>query len=1215
MSFGPEMRLKHLQLQGYKTFATKTEFLFRSGITAIIGPNGSGKSNIIDAIRWVLGEQSYSALRGKRTEDMIFSGSQGRARAGMAEVILTLDNSDGWLPVEFSEVTISRRAFRDSQNEYRVNGSRVRLRDISELLSQSGLSRRTYTVIGQGLVDSVLALRAQDRRELFEEAAGIAHYREKRDDALRKLDETQRNLERVYDIITEIEPRLNRLERQAERTREYEGINSHLEQLLRIWYGYRWGQALAAQNQAQRIASQRTEQYKERAQRLETVTEEIARIRQAHSNLRQQITDWQRQNSDVREESEQCRRELAVLAERLRQLSAQRAEHVSECAALDARASAQTDRVALAQVDLEAAQNAMAECERDAQVAQSAFDARTAQRESLVRSRNSALEELAEIRAKIADRRSRWDSLEERIETLLAQDEAHKTDVDRLNESLGKLSGQIGRVDSELSLAEGKHEQERRTAGDLKVRRQRLLEQLERELSVVRSLRETEADVSARFELLSQLRRDYSVYGEAAGSLLAQRPDGQLEPAVPGLKGFLAQMLHLPIDDPIDLAAAVEAALGVYAGAVVVESWRRAQGVLEYLKANSVRGRIVLLPLNVPQGLDKSRIQIDAELPQDSLAARIRCEPELRPLVDRLLGRTYLVPDLDTAHSRLADLPFDAVCVTPGGDVLRSDGTVEGGLAAERVQPIGQEQEWSRLNAKRVQVGARREAAEDAARHTQVALESIQEDVSDSDLRLEGLAAQMNTTRALREKLVRQMDRLNHEIDWRQAQSASADADQHLLRQRQAALKDEIGELTQALASVDDAVREISANLEELPVDRLGEDLTTAQIALAAARQNCEGQQKVFHELETSLNHSLQEREAHRQRIAELTDEENKVNDRTALLNETQLELNAQLETVILEIQPAEERLRNLAEELARLETRERSDAARLREFESHLNAARLDLQRREDAVSQLRIRIEEDLGLVELELGPTIWGQTPLPLHPLVSKLPVVKRLPEGVEDEIKRLRAQMRRLGAINPNAPDEYKELQERCSFLQEQSTDLIAASDSLHKVIAEMDALIEHAFRQTFDAVAAEFSDTFTELFGGGKARLVLSEPDDLTHTGVEIVAQPPGKRLQALASLSGGERALTAVALIFAILRVSPTPFCILDEVDAMLDEANIGRFRAMLESLTESTQIIIITHNRGTINSADTVYGISMGADSVSQVLSVRMDEEKMPEA
>jgi chromosome segregation protein len=294
------------------------------------------------------------------------------------------------------------------------------------------------------------------------------------------------------------------------------------------------------------------------------------------------------------------------------------------------------------------------------------------------------------------------------------------------------------------------------------------------------------------------------------------------------------------------------------------------------------------------------------------------------------------------------------------------------------------------------------------------------------------------------------------------------------------------------------------------------------------------------------------------------------------------------------------------------LNAKERLERARLQEFESHLTNARLNLQRREDELERLRNRIEDDLGLVELDLGDTVSGQTPLPLHPVVSRLGVVRSLPEGLEDEIKRLRAQLQRLGPVNPDAPAEYKEQLERFDFLEAQSLDLYAAVDSLHQVINEMEGLIEHAFRQTFEAVAEEFEKSFSNLFGGGHARLELTEPDDLTQTGVEIVAQPPGKRLQALASLSGGERALTAVALIFSILTVSPTPFCILDEVDAMLDEANIGRFRVMLESLSEETQFVIITHNRGTIAAADTVYGISMSADSTSQVYSIRLEGEKI---
>jgi chromosome segregation protein len=511
-------------------------------------------------------------------------------------------------------------------------------------------------------------------------------------------------------------------------------------------------------------------------------------------------------------------------------------------------------------------------------------------------------------------------------------------------------------------------------------------------------------------------------------------------------------------------------------------------------------------------------------------------------------------------------------------------------------------------------LGAQRETSEGTVSQTNTALEQVRQQLEKNNAILEDLGARQTAASALRHQITRQADRLRHEIDWRNSQIAMSEEDLKALRRRQDELTREIDERAQAQAQATARIQETDARLEGLPIEMLSDDLAAAQMVVATAKQTQQGQQSILLELTNSLNRLRQDRDTRLRRVAKLEQEEKSVTERVSQLNQCQADVTANLEALLARIEPTETRLIALEEEQTQLEAQERLERVRLREFEGHLTNARIAAQRREDELNQLRGRIEEDLGLVELELGPSVPGQTPLPLHPLVSKLPVVQQLPEGVQDEIKRLRLQLRRLGAINPNAPQDYKETRERYSFLQEQSVDLTEASESLRKVITEMDGLIEHAFRQTFEAVASRFSTNFTSLFDGGKAQLELTVPDDPTQTGVEIVAQPPGKRLQALASLSGGERALTAVALIFAILQVSPPPFCFLDEVDAMLDEANIGRFRTMLESLTDHTQIVIITHNRGTITAADTVYGVSMGADSASQVYSIRMDGDRIKE-
>ncbi len=1189
------MRLKHLHLQGYKTFANKTEFLFPTGITAIVGPNGSGKSNIADAIRWVLGEQSYGSLRAKRTEDMIFSGSESRPRAGMAEANITLDNSDGWLPIEFSEVTIGRRAYRDGQNEYLLNGNKVLLRDIKQLLSQSGLSRRTYTVIGQGLVDAALSLRAEERRELFEEAAGISHYQAKRANALGKLEETEHNLERVHDILGEIKPRLNRLQRQAERTREHLEISQHLEKQLHTWYGYRWGQALSALDAAQQHVEGRRQEHKERCQTLHQLSERIHQLRQQQSRLRGQLSEWHRESSQLHRQAEKGQRELAVLTERRRLLQAQIEETRTDIAPLQARHAAQAERVAQAQKELEAADQAFQEHKAAVQAAQTGLTARQARRDDLLTQQNQAQKQLTRLQSDLVKRQSRQENLIERQRQLQAEIGQHRQKIEGLSQQLTAQNAALSQAQAGLEALKVEIDQASQAQARLRAQREQLSQQLAEQKEAQRRARQAEAEASARLDLLDQLRRDFAIYGEATRSILNAN--------LPGVRGVLAQL----IDVPADLTAAVEAALGADASAIVVEDWTAARSALQHLRASGVSGRVTLLPL--PE-TDQSHHQ--GPKGADRLAERIGCKAPLRPLLDRLLKHVYLIPDLEPPlpDSQLA--PPHSGYVTPNGDLLRADGALATGRPAESTSPLAQEQEWNRLQEQRTSLGARHEEIERQVEETQRQLERLDQQSTRQAIALDDLGAQLKVQQEKHQALARQADRLEQEIDWQTQQRDQAQTEIAQLAQHQADLETGIKGLGQAQIGLKQKIDQLSAALQELPIEGLGQELSQAQTAVAVARQTRQSQEKILSGLQATLDQIAEQERTRQERVVSLSREKEQVAPQIEQLQKGQADLKQKLNALTDQIEPAETRLAQREKEQDQAERQERSLQQRLHEFESHLTSAELNLARRQDELENLRGRIEKDLGLVELEMGPGVQGQSPLPLRPLVSQLPTVEQLPPGLEEEISRLRAQLRRLGAVNPTAPAEYDELLERHTFLNEQIADLKQAGETLQKVIAELDDLIEKAFRETFEAIAAQFKQTFTNLFGGGSARLELTEPQDLTHTGIDIIARPPGKRQQNLALLSGGERALTAAALIFAILQVSPTPFCILDEVDAMLDEANVGRFRQTLENMAEQTQFIIITHNRGTITAADTLYGISMGADSVSQAVSLRMDGEQI---
>jgi len=870
-----EMYLKHLELYGFKTFANRTHFVFDQGITAIVGPNGSGKSNIADAVRWVMGEQAYSELRVKKTEDVIFTGSATRPRMGMAEVSMTLENPEPWtLPGEDtenteenarldpvtellrsnpSEITISRRAYRDGGNEYFLNGARVRLRDILELLARWGLARNTYAVIGQGLVDQALSLRPEERRALFEEAAGIGLYQSKRQNALDKLAETQQNLIRVNDIINEIAPRLPTLARQAERAKNYDTLVKTLDEKLRLWYAFHWARAQQqVQQAAQREQSTRAALDARRAH-VQDLAVQLAQLRRQGQELRAQLSEARRTRTQLEQQHATSLRELAVLAERLRFTTQQLDEARAEIESL----------------------------------------------EESKRAYEQQIEQLAQERA--AKERERDDAAQRIIE-------------------------------AENTL----REQEQRAA-----HAEALLE-------------ESQPEIRELAKKLAALKTRLGVYEE-------------------GLRAA--------------------ASLSVQADALTS---------LEFTRAEAERA------------VEATRAQ----------------------LAERRAALT--IAEREVANAR---------------------------------------------------------AAEETARRTLAQFDAQ-------------IAAKLRRLEAFT----------------REAQTAQA---QHHAAQAQAE------QAARALAESDQLVAPLEARLAE--VER-------AQI-------------------------ELEERESlERARLAEFEEAYNRA---------------------VLEVERARA-------EIARLQT----------EIEDDLASGRI--------VSEIKIADETNGATRETAIvfDADLPTQLRLQLGDEIVALPVVTEVPEGLEKEIRRLRNQLKYTGAVNPNAPQEYAELKERHAFLTEQAADAQRAIEKLNQAIAELDQIMREKFQATFKAVNAEFTKFFTILFDGGTARLELTNPDDITQTGIDVIARPPGKRSAHLAMLSGGERALTAAALLFAILKVSPTPFCVLDEVDAALDEANVARFRDALRTLTAGTQFIVITHNRTTMESADAVYGITMGEDGVSQAISLRLETE-----
>ena len=1195
------MRLKSLEIQGYKSFANKVEFNFDQGITAIVGPNGCGKSNVADAIRWVLGEQSFSNLRGKKTEDMIFSGSTGRARLGLAAATLVLDNTDKWLPLDFSEVTISRRAYRSGENEYYLNGSRVRLRDVADLLAKSGLSRQTYTVIGQGTVDRVLSLQADERRNLFEEAAGITFHRKKRAETLTRLDTTRANVIRLNDIVKEIEPQLKRLEKQAQRAEEYMHLAKDLEGLLRLWYGYRWRQSQLELRQSKARLRQSETTVEAQRKELRELDHQISRLRAEQNVLRGQLGSWYSQNNQLYTEAETTRRELAVSEERARQYAAQREEILLELQPLRASFTGQEQLVGEAQTAVQAIQQEVRQTEEAVRLAQQQLELHQTQRQGMFDRQLEAEQQVRQLEAALTERQTRLAQSTERQAILQADQAACDDEIaqltgqqQQLQTKQTQLTARLQTLDQELTALEVKHTGQRDSLAQLN----QAAEGLKGKIAALE--REEEA-LKARQDLLGKLRTDMAGYYEGVRAVL------QPEAGLSGIVGTVSQIIRVPPE----LDVAIEVALGSRLQDVVTSSFAEAEAAINHLKTTR-SGRATFLPLDT---IRVGEAVVVPELPGVvGLASElVETDPQLGPIVQQTLNRTVIVDDLPAARRLFQAMRGGFQIVTREGELMRSGGAVTGGRTRGQKGQEGtflaREREWRELPTQLAGLTQAQQALSTdlADKHDQAA--AVNRELQRLVEAQQQQQAKRQELRSVIDQANRLLEQLSSNLGWQEELKARAAVELSQLDQRQSEIQRELAQLEQQKRQAEEVVRQLAQQVSQLSAEKLMAGLSQARAGLTAVQSEYKNQQALLASHTNSLQQLAAQIDTKQARARFLAAERETLLKQQEQFQTQRQTFTRQLDQFTQKISEAEQQLADLEKRQSQLEQTESGSRQRLQWLESEFSRASLEAARRQDELDNLQRQIQDDLGLVSLEMSDEQVGQPVLPIHPLVSNLPMVEELPAGVEEDVKRLKVQIRHLGNINPEAPREYAALGERYDFLTGQIADLEAAAADLREVITRLDQTMQEAFADTFAKVAREFERYFKSLFGGGETKLLLTDPDNLVDSGVEIVAKPPGKRLQSLALLSGGERSLTAQALIFALLRISPTPFVIFDEVDAMLDEANVGRFRDALLALARDIQFIVITHNRKTIEAANTIYGISMGSDSVSKAYSLKIEE------
>ncbi len=1202
-----QSRLKLLELQGYKTFASRTPFEFSNSITAIVGPNGSGKSNIADSIRWVLGEQSYSLLRGKRTEDMIFTGSDSRPRSGMASATITFDNSDGWLPIDFSEVAVTRRAYRDGQNEYLLNGQRVRLKDVSELLANSGLAERTYTIIGQGLVDTALAIKPEERRRLFEEAAGISLHRSRREESLRRLETTRRNLERAQDILAELQPRLRSLERQARRAKEYDQIKADLQVYLREWYGFHWHRAQHELRQARESVKIQEARLEKSRSEHQQVSEHLNQNRTKLQTLRQQLNEWHRELSQQHNLQEQLNRKLAVADERDRSLRLQKENLTREIQRINEELNINLDRLQAFKGEVSKLETELAEAVGLRAEAVNVMNSQLSLRKHLEETVRAASDKYSGIIN---------DQVSTRVRLTETESQIVKTGnlLHQSTQTISRLEKEIQRNKTEHLLLRERVASSSKEVSELQqeqedLRRKRLETTTDKE-HILSELQQYQTDAARDEAQLKVLRQaEDALSGYALGTRFLM--DAAHNRRIQGVLGTFNQFLQVPEQYEV----AVTAVLGEFLDAVVIEA--DVGGAMDQLLKEREKG--VLLPLQLAIEAPSRVKVLDLSGTHGVAADLVSCAPEVKAYLEILLGSVIVVENRSQAEDLLLGwnqrVELNAVVsgltlVTLQGEVIHAKGPrIVGVKGTDDQSLLGRTRQITELEEQRSRSNSRLGLLKEQIARVDLELEQLDEQYSHLVEEYKKSVALMDELTILSNQSQQVIDTNIQQLEWHKGQNNRYQKDLDELIANKESLSSKANELQEAVRGakriLDEKNRELNESLTSDPNEPVAHWNTT----IAVIEKTLESSRSQLAERQSSLAGLQSEKTAiinrdilHSQAIDQLAGE-------IAEWQKQEGTISAALKELMAKVDPAEKETAEFERKQIQLEKNEQNARQSLNIIEDHTSQTRIGLTRRQDALESMQRRIEEDFGLVDFEYVDDVSGPTPLPLDGMVEQLPVVTSISDEVEEGIKRTKTQLRRIGPVNPEALNEFQEVSERFTFLNEQVSDLEKAELDIRKVIQELDLLMQNEFIKTFEAVAVEFREIFQRLFSGGSARLVLANPENLTESGVDIEAKLPGRRMQGLSLLSGGERSLTAIALVFSLLKVSPTPFCLLDEVDAMLDEANVNRYCELLLELSKNTQFVIVTHNRYTVQVADYIYGVTLGKDLASQVLSLRADE------
>ncbi|GKU78594.1 chromosome segregation protein SMC [Paenibacillus sp. L3-i20] len=1186
------MFLKRIELAGFKSFADKTELEFVTGITAVVGPNGSGKSNISDGIRWVLGEQSAKSLRGGKMEDIIFAGSDARKAVNYGEVSLTLDNSDGALPLEYNEVTVTRRVHRSGDSEYLINKQPCRLKDITELFMDTGIGKEAYSIIGQGRIEEILSTRSEDRRGIFEEAAGIVKYKSRKREANKKLDETEQNLLRIHDLVTELEDQVEPLRKQSEKAIHFKALKEQLKSKEISMYVHN----IETVHQAWSEATDKLGKLQEEQLQLSTVVSKhdahLEQDRQQLRGLEIELDSLHESMLQISEDAEKCEGYGEVLKERKRNLEQNKRQLEESIAVQDARIAALTkneaefrSRAALLELELADLRTKLAY--EEANLIGVAGGAVVDAEEKLKGELLDVLSGMAQARNEIRYATQQQETLQRRMERI-SEDES------KWAEQQAKLSERRTALEQTLLQTLERIEQTRNRMFEESGQIKTLTGHLDEIMSAIRKWEQKLDSHISRRDTMKEMQDALDGFMQGVKEVLksARKGVGGIE----GVHGAVAELMRVPQR----IEVAVETALGGALQHIVMEDERTARAAIAFLKQRQL-GRATFLPLDVIRGRmvpdSDKRMAAAVEGFIGVAADLVQCDERYQAIINSLLGNVMLAETLEQANRIASKCQYRYRIVTLEGDVVNAGGSMTGGSLQKK---------GASLLGRGRQIEALDQEISDAKKTVEELRKKLSDLRKESSIRtqnVEDLRTQSEQSRFEEQGIRAELQQLKSEekLLTEQSQLSFSDKSTHIeedqkIQETTAAAEIKLQQLTSDEARLQEAIRmaEERRKESESAKEELQGQLTDIKIAVAKTDQEKLSFQDQADRVRADIQSAKQDlanlRSLSAQQEIELGRHSEESITQITQLNDLRIKKANCAEQTDLKRSARAKRIA----ELEQGESETKDQRIRLRSVEEQMRSTEIAVNRQDVELDNLLRKLSEEYEL-SYELAKE---QYPLPEDIL------------GTGNEVRELKRQISALGDVNLGAIDEYERVKERYQFLFDQKNDLVEAKTALYQVIKEMDDEMSKRFRTTFEAIRSHFVVVFSKLFGGGRADLILVEPDRVLDTGIDIVAQPPGKKLQNLQLLSGGERALTAIALLFAILQVKPVPFCVLDEVEAALDEANVSRFAQYLREFSELTQFIVVTHRKGTMEEADVLYGVTMEEGGVSKLVSVRLEEE-----